>query len=366
MARCLLILLVALGLGAPAQAGVPFIYGQVQAAMDRAKAEGRPLMVDVFATWCGPCKELDAKVFQSPGAEEALSAFVALKVDAEAGEGPAFVERHHVVGYPTVLFLDSQGNEIDRIFGEVPAQQFFDSARDFLAGRNTLAELEKRFASERAGDLELSFEILLRHAARVDEAPALAHLELLEGARAGLAKAPAPADPDARALRAGTLARLDELAAHGRYVIAKYVLLRGKKQYSRARQSLLELRRRFPGSPYATSALYDLAQACQGLKDAAGTRKALDEFLAANGNSADAAGTYAWFSFKHGFDTARGIQIAVQALEKAPDDDGLWDTLSELYFARGEKQKALEANSKALALKPQDAYYREQQQKFER
>ena len=68
MTRFLSLLLLALLLPAVASAEVPFIQRDLKAALARAKAEKRPLMVDVFATWCGPCKELDAKVFATPEA----------------------------------------------------------------------------------------------------------------------------------------------------------------------------------------------------------------------------------------------------------------------------------------------------------
>jgi thioredoxin-like negative regulator of GroEL len=323
-------------------------------------------MVDVFATWCGPCKELDAKVFSTPEGEKALAGFVALKVDAEAGAGPAFVERHRVVGYPTVLFLDADGNEIDRVFGELPAAEFFQTARDYLPGKGTLAESERRFAHERAGDFELALEILLRHASRSDEAAARDWLALLEDARAGLAGAPEPKSAGARALRRRSAERLDELVAHGRYAFAKYVLVRGTKQYAAARAALEELRRTFPASPWSKAALYELAQASLELGDVLATRRALDEYLATHGSDADAAAAYAWFCFKHGFQTARGVEVAAKALQKEPARDDVWDTLADLYFARGEKQKALEANAKAIALKPSEGYYQEQRRKYER
>src|SRR5690606_20246784 len=113
-------------------------------ALAKARAEKRPLMVDVFATWCGPCKELDAKVFATPEAERGLADFVAVKIDGERGDGPKLVERYHVVGYPTVLFLDSEGRELDRIFGTMAAADFIRTARDFARGRGTLEEAEER------------------------------------------------------------------------------------------------------------------------------------------------------------------------------------------------------------------------------
>ncbi|MFN7131466.1 MAG: tetratricopeptide repeat protein, partial [Myxococcales bacterium] len=162
-----------------------------------------------------------------------------------------------------------------------------------------------------------------------------------------------------------TTARLRSLAAQGRYVIGKYLYLRGRKDHARARDTFLALRKEFPDSEFAHAALYDLAAAWHGLKDETKTREALDAYLQGAKNPVSAASAYAWFCFKHGFQPARGIEVAREALQKAPDDDGLWDTLAELYAATGQPARAREAIARALALKPKDPYYQQQLKKFE-
>jgi thioredoxin:protein disulfide reductase len=78
-----------------------------EAAVERAMAAGRPVVLDFFATWCVPCKELDEKTFSDPAVEAQLSGFARFKVDLTAGD-PAtdrLRRRYDVAGVPTVAFF---------------------------------------------------------------------------------------------------------------------------------------------------------------------------------------------------------------------------------------------------------------------
>lgn len=164
---------------------------------------------------------------------------------------------------------------------------------------------------------------------------------------------------------AQTASRLDALVAQGRYVTGKYLYLRGRKAYARAKEIFLALQRDFPQSEFAHASLYDLAAAYHGLNDEAKTRASLDAYLKGAKHPTSAAAAYAWFCFKQGFQLDRGVEVARKALSSSPKDAGLWDTLAELHAARGEKALALEAIGKALQIAPDDPYFLEQKQKFE-
>ena len=51
---------------------------------------------------------------------------------------------------------------------------------------------------------------------------------------------------------------------------------------------------------------------------------------------------------------------AQKAVELAPKASGHWDTLGEVYFQRGDKDKAVEIARKAVAMEPKRAYFRKQ------
>ena len=136
--------------GTAAAQGISFNEGRPFAEMLRkARAEKKPLMVDTYATWCGPCKQLDRTTFADPGVGEwARKNVIAVKIDAEKGEGRRIAQRYAVRAFPTILFLDPQGNELDRISGVYPPQSFVGAGDAILAGRTALADALKKLQKE--------------------------------------------------------------------------------------------------------------------------------------------------------------------------------------------------------------------------
>jgi thiol:disulfide interchange protein DsbD len=83
-------------------------------ALSRAKAEGRPVILDFWADWCVACKELDRIAWADPRVREAAARFVAVKADGTE-DSPAFqalLEKYGIVGMPTVIFIDARGREV--------------------------------------------------------------------------------------------------------------------------------------------------------------------------------------------------------------------------------------------------------------
>jgi len=85
--------------------------------MEQARESGKPVMVDVFATWCAPCKLLDEGVFSRADVAEATGQFVPIKVDGD--KYPDVRDELGVSSYPTVLFLHPNGAELGRSMGAV-------------------------------------------------------------------------------------------------------------------------------------------------------------------------------------------------------------------------------------------------------
>ncbi|MFN7990059.1 MAG: thioredoxin family protein [Thermoanaerobaculia bacterium] len=136
--------------GTAAAQGIAFSEGRPFAeALKRARTEKKPLMVDTYAVWCGPCKQLDRMTFADPAVGEwARKNVIAVKVDAEKGEGRRLAQRYAVRAFPTILFLDPSGNELDRISGVYPPENFIGAGDAILAGRTALADALKKLQKE--------------------------------------------------------------------------------------------------------------------------------------------------------------------------------------------------------------------------
>lgn len=121
---------------------VHFQKGSLDDVMQLAKEQKKVLMVDVLTDWCKWCIELDNKVYSRKDVSDFANSYqINYKIDAEKGEGIDFAKKYKVRGYPTILFLDSEGNEIDRIYGYVPAKEFMEMMIDYNKGINTYSYL---------------------------------------------------------------------------------------------------------------------------------------------------------------------------------------------------------------------------------
>jgi thiol:disulfide interchange protein DsbD len=108
---------------APEQSWKAYDAGEVGAAMD----SGRTVIIDFYADWCIPCKELDTKTFSAPVVAERLGRLARFKVDLTSSttETEALRNRYHVAGVPTIIFL-RDGEEVPgtRLTGFEPPAQF--------------------------------------------------------------------------------------------------------------------------------------------------------------------------------------------------------------------------------------------------
>lgn len=94
-----------------------------QSALDN----NQKIMIDFYADWCIPCKELDALTFSDERVIEKSKEFVSFKVDMTktmSERTEQIRNKFKILGMPTVLLIDSKGNEIERLTGFVNADEF--------------------------------------------------------------------------------------------------------------------------------------------------------------------------------------------------------------------------------------------------
>jgi len=80
---------------------------------DKLMNEKKPVLVDFFATWCGPCQMM-APILEEIGEEEKEDRFIVAKVDGD--KEPELLAEQGVMSFPTfVIYKD--GKEVDRVMG---------------------------------------------------------------------------------------------------------------------------------------------------------------------------------------------------------------------------------------------------------
>ncbi len=119
----------------PASAEVHFQNISFDEAKALAAKEHKVIMVDFYTTWCVWCKTLDKNTYSDENVGRITDAkFISVKIDAEKGEGITLAKASKVNGYPTIVFFDKDGKEIDRVVGYEGAAQFARSLEVASAG----------------------------------------------------------------------------------------------------------------------------------------------------------------------------------------------------------------------------------------
>jgi thioredoxin:protein disulfide reductase len=112
---------------------LPWVYDEAEAFATAAETD-RGVMVDFYAEWCAPCKELEL-IFARPGVyERIVEGYVPLKFDVTrpTDENFELQERYGAHALPSVIFLDAEGNELGRITSQRPSESGVLEALDGL------------------------------------------------------------------------------------------------------------------------------------------------------------------------------------------------------------------------------------------
>lgn len=342
------------------------------------------------------------------------SQFVSLRVISGQGEDKALRKGYSVRGNPTVLFLNSKGEEIDRICGfDGNKDEYFQIVQDYAKGHNTLVSLLAKH-NKHGDDLDLNYTLGQKYVDRWEEERSQPYfakvLELDPEDSTGykteatyyVALAELSNEKNTQPLEDFIANTSDEkfLFMAFRSIAFHYMRQKDNDNVITTYDDALE---KMPKNPRI---YYDYANAIMRLKmeshfgkieDLA--RKAIaldpeqaprgyytliqfydstdddDKFFAAYeeaiGKFPDNSGFlngYAWavYELKRKDLYKKGIERAKKAVEINPEAAHIWDTLGWLYYENGEADKAVESQEKAVHLSPGQKEYKEALEKFKK
>ncbi len=108
--------------------------------LQEARNLKKPVIIDFYATWCTPCREIEEVTFHDTAVvKQADSDFVMIKVDVTKGGNPLherLLEQYEVKGVPTIVFLDTDGKEKRdlRLVDYLPPDQFLGRMAELMKG----------------------------------------------------------------------------------------------------------------------------------------------------------------------------------------------------------------------------------------
>jgi thioredoxin 1 len=83
-------------------------------------------ILDCSAAWCGPCKALST-TFDKVSNMEKYKGIDFEKVDIDTDEGADVVEKFKIRSIPTLVLLDENGEELDKVFGNIQEDKLLET-----------------------------------------------------------------------------------------------------------------------------------------------------------------------------------------------------------------------------------------------
>ena len=321
----------------------------------KSKSSERPVLIDFSTAWCGWCKKLDAEVFPRAEVVESLKKFVCAHLDAEVGEGETLAKKYGVRGFPTLLVLDAEGAEIDRIVGYRNPKAFVEEVGRIARGEGTLPALRKAVAdhpedvaaavarakrelvTDRAAGMKRLGDALERAGDKDRTGAAEALLAL--GAAEADARDSAHAEEHFRRLL-GELGDTPAAARSAASLQTLVFLLPASKAFG-----LLDLARQAAKEPKDVLAAAQLAHVWHQAQAA----KALKEWAGAVGDDAQALNEVAWTAFLQKMAPKDALAWARKAVDLSERDPAVLDTLANLLQFVGKLDEAVTLEEEALA-----------------
>lgn len=306
---------------------VQFVKGSLSDAIARAKTEQKGVLIDFMTDWCRWCDTLDVRTYPDKAVSEFVNAnLVAIKIDAEKGEGVDIAKKYGVRAYPTILLVKADGEEMDRLVGYDPPEQFLKKVRDYVNGINTIGALKAEVAKN-PDDAGLRYRLARKYGDRNEVSASSEHYQKL-----------LDLDP------ADKLGHNQE----ARFTIAM-TAFRGSKDPSK----LDEFLKKYPDSPMRRDALYSLWRTFARDKDAEKARKYFAKYNESYPRDAGMMNNYAWSCAEAGINLEHAAEIVQQAITLAaePGERAMYiDTYAHVEFKRGNVREAIGKEQEALDL----------------
>jgi len=126
--------------------GIKFEHSEWKEVLKKAKKENKIIMMDAYTTWCGPCKWMAKNTFTDEKVGKFYNAnFVNTKFDMEKGEGPELAQKYGVRAYPTILYINGDGELVHVGVGALDGPSFIQLGKTALDDKKNFLSLGKAY-----------------------------------------------------------------------------------------------------------------------------------------------------------------------------------------------------------------------------
>ena len=126
---------------------IVFVDSSWQEIMAIAKKENKIIFLDAYASWCGPCKWMAANMFTNDSIADYYNKnFICTSIDMEKGEGPNLRGKYAVRAYPSLIFINPDGEMVhERVGAPQRVRDYIDMAKIAQNPDEGLAGYKKRY-----------------------------------------------------------------------------------------------------------------------------------------------------------------------------------------------------------------------------
>jgi thiol-disulfide isomerase/thioredoxin len=130
-------------------AQISFVEMTYEEASELAVKEGKHVMIDVYTTWCAPCKTLRGNLESSKELKEiSQNDFLFVSLNAELPQNAQFLREKGISAYPTILMISPKLDLELKMLGLQPVSNYLAEMENFIfPDRSLLSKLSKRYES---------------------------------------------------------------------------------------------------------------------------------------------------------------------------------------------------------------------------